>query len=479
MTVIARQAVLFFLFVILLAGCAVHKPQSIELPAPLPGSFSEKKEAAVTRGTPIDRWWKAFGDEKLNILMEETFAGNLDLAQAFARLDQLLAITGINAASGRPFLDLGGQASRGSRPGFFGDDTGSNYSLSLTVGYEMDLWKKLDSRTKAATLEAEASREDILALYLTLSAQLADLYYLAVEQRSQLQLMDNTIRSFTEIYELVKRLYIEGLVSALDLYQARQNLASSKARRPVFEANLTLAENALSIILGRYPDRKSAGKLNMLPKPPAPIPPNFPSEVLARRTDIRAALLRLKASDSSVAAAIADRFPSFNLLGSTGRSRTAFSTGAFSGMFWNLLVNFAQPVLDGGKRKAEVERNRALFRENLAIYHKTVLTAFQEVEDALVKNRTTQERIARLEEQVQSTEAGLRISIDRYIQGLSDYLPVLTAQALHFDGQSQLLAARRQLISDRISMAKAIGGDWMGKEMEKFHEKGKNDAPIQ
>ncbi len=166
------------------------------------------------------------------------------------------------------------------------------------------------------------------------------------------------------------------------------------------------------------------------------------------------------------AQAIADRFPSFNLLGNYGRSSTAFSTGDLTGVFWNLLASAALPVIDGGRRKAEVDRTEAAFRESLARYRKVVLTSFQEVENALVNNRTTEERIRQLEQQVTATGGALRLSLDRYLLGLSDYLPVLTAQNADFTARSQLLAAKRQLLSDRISLARALGGGWMEEEME-------------
>jgi outer membrane protein TolC len=114
-----------------------------------------------------------------------------------------------------------------------------------------------------------------------------------------------------------------------------------------------------------------------------------------------------------------------------------------------------------------VDRTRAVFRENLAVYHRSVLTAFREVEDALAAGRTGEERIARLRQSEEASAAALRLALDGYLQGLSEYLPVLTAQGLHFNAQSQLLTARRQLIADRITLARALGGAWMEEEMTK------------
>jgi len=457
--------VLPVLLVTLFSGCSVHRKQAVTLPSPVPDSFA-RGEGSPADSLPIGRWWETFDDEVLNDLMKEALANNLDLARSFARMEQLEAVTRQAKSVQYPFLDASGEAGRSRQPGIFGSDTGNSYRLSLAAGYEVDLWGRNRSGATAAMLEERASREDVRSLYISLSAELVDLYYLAVEERAQLDLTDGTIASFEGTLELVTRRYVQGLVSALDVYQARQNLSFAKASRPVFEANLAAAENAIAVLLGRYPDRNLAGNVAELPGTPEAFPAGIPSRVLARRPDVKAEFLRVQASDARVAQAIADRFPSFNLLGSYGRSSTAFSAGDITGTFWNLLASAALPVVDGGRRKAEVDRSEAEFRELLSRYRKKVLTSFQEVENALVNNRTTEERIRMLEERVDATGGALRLSLDRYLLGLSDYLPILTAQSADFTARSLLLAAKRQLISDRISLARALGGDWMEEEME-------------
>ncbi len=451
-----------FIFLMLLAGCAVHSPQPIEPPVPVPASFTEQNVS----GVPVERWWAVFEDPGLNVLMEEAFSGNLDLVQAYERFEQSRAIYRSTMAARKPSVDLQGEWSRENTPSFFGNNAGNSYLLSLAAGFELDLWQKLKSRTMATGLDMEAIREEIKTLYISLSARIADLYYLAAEQRAQMKLTEQIINSYTDILSLVEQRYREGLVPALDVYQARQNLSGVKVRRAVSESALRVTEHALSVALGHYPDNKTIGDLIKLPETPATFPSGLPSELLSRRPDVRAAFLRLKASDARVAVAIAGRFPSFNLLGSYGTSSFVFSTGDIIGNFWKVLINLSQPLLDGGRRSAEVDRSRAVFRENLALYRKAVLNAFQEVEDALVKNRTSEERIMQLQEQADAAGVALRLSRERYLQGLSGYLPVLIAQTLYFDTQSQLLTARRRLISDRITLARALGGEWMEHEIQ-------------
>ena len=172
---------------------------------------------------------------------------------------------------------------------------------------------------------------------------------------------------------------------------------------------------------------------------------------------------------ASSSVAIADRFPSFNLIGSYGGGSEEIGAVLDSpNIFWNILLQAVQPVLDAGRRKAEVERTEAVFMENLAVYHKTVLNAFREVEDSLARISATEERIVMLNETVNASENSLRLALDRYMNGLTDYLPVLTEQVRHFTVKSDLLSERQQLIFDTVGLARAIGGEWTDKVFQEY-----------
>ncbi len=456
----------FLLSLIPTAGCSLHRAQSLPLPVVLPADYAETSGPSQPL-TELERWWEAFNDGQLNALMTEAFAANLDLKQAYARLEQVESLLGVSVAAQRPSLDLsasGGRSRQSVPPS--GSVTADSYRLSLPASFEIDLWRKLASRSEAARLDFEASREELKSLYLSLSAQLADLYYLVIEQQAQLALTDHTIAAFSDTLERVENRYREGLVPALDVYQSRQNLASARSRRPQFEKALASAEHALALLLGRYPGPGVVHEPRELPQVLAAFPTGVPSQLLARRPDVEGRLLRLRASDARIAAAVAERFPALRLSGTYGGQSTELQDLLGSGnLFWNLLLNLAQPLYDGGRRAAEVDRSRAVFRENLAGYHQSVLAAFRDVEDALAAARTGEQRLRRLAEVEAASAAALRLALDRYLQGVSDYLPVLTAQGLHFDAQSQLLAARRQVIADRISLARALGGEWMEQQL--------------
>jgi NodT family efflux transporter outer membrane factor (OMF) lipoprotein len=306
---------------------------------------------------------------------------------------------------------------------------------------------------------------------MNLSAQLADLYYLAIEQRAQILLTDQTIQRYQDSLQRVENRYRQGITAVTDLYQARQSLATAKASRMTFQQALRITENAIAVMLGNYPGMNPLPQQKQIPLAPPQLPAGVPATLLQHRPDLRASLLRVKSRDAETAAAIADRFPSFNLVGSFGRSRSDITGTLLSGNFWNLLLKLSQPLFDGGRRKAEVARSHAALAESVAAYQESVLRAFQEVEDALSGNRTTSIRIEHLMEQERATRATQRLALDRYLRGLSDYLPVLTAQVFHFNTQSQLLTARRQLLSQRISLARALGGNWMANQSVTDHQR--------
>jgi len=459
---------------LLLAGCNFYRPTRAALPVDPPVRFVEETGSAAA-GPALDRWWQVFDDPRLDDLMERLFAGNLQLEQAFARLEQAMAVTRSAAGARWPDLGLGGQGSREKVPGFFQDAVVYNYRFSAQSSFELDFWGKLKNRQLSAMQLAAASRGELQTLYLSLSAQLADLYYLAAEQRAQLQLAEETVAASRETLQLIERRYRQGLVEAAELYQARQDLAAAESRRSTYAGSLATAEHGIAVLLGDYPGRGLTGELAELPSFREQFPAGLPADLLQRRPDIAARFHQLRSADAEVAAAIADRLPALNLAADFGYLQTDFGIGAITGNFWQLVVQPALPLLDGGRRRAEVARNRAVVRERLAGYRQAVLDAYREVEDALAANRSDEQKISRLRAIVDAAEANLRLARKNYLYGVADYLPVLAARRTCLQARSELLAARRQLVSDRISLARALGGTWMETEIgRRFATGGEN-----
>ncbi len=450
------------LLVVLLAGalggCAFRGPREV---TPREGMPPRLDPAESSTAIPLEPWWQAFEDPVLNDLVALAIDRNLELEQAVARLQQAEALLKTANAARLPTLNAEAEAQKGRQPAIGGTSEGETSRLSVAAAFELDLWGKLSARSRGARLDAAASREEFKSLLLGLTARTAEAYYLVVEQRAQLQLAERSIEAYRESLAMVERRYRKGLVPALDLYQARQNLASAEASRAATASALKGAENALAVLTGQYPGAELAGDLAVLPAPPQAFPAGLSSALLSRRPDLQAALLRVRATDARLAAALADRFPSVNLLGSYGQSRSTFTVPTLEGEFWNLLAGLTLPLVDGGRRRAEVDRQEALYTESLARYRQAVLVAFQEVDDALVRNHNDQLRIDALQAAETAAAASLRLSLERYRYGLSEYLQVLTAQVFHVQIEGNLLAARRQLLSDRISLARALGGEWL------------------
>ena len=448
-----------FVAITLLTACSPHTRMTIEHEQDIPAEFVETHTASQEE-TVVGNWWEWFGDADLNTLVADALEYNLDLEQALARLQQSEALLKSASAALYPSVGVAGDVRKGSQPGITRDLEGEDYSLSVAAAYEIDLWGKNAARSRGAGFDYEAAQQEFKSLQLSLVARVADSYFLLIEQRSQLQLAEQSIAAFTNSLEMVERRYRDGVVPAVDLYQARQNLASAQASREATESALKLAGHALMVLVGHYPGEEVASQLINLPSPPEAFPAGLPSELLTRRPDLRAALLRVQANDERVAVAIADRFPSINLLASYGTSSNTFSVPTISGEFWNLAAGLALPVIDGGRRRAEVDRQQAVVAESLARYRQTVLVAFQEVEDSLTRNYNIERRIAYLTEAEKAAADSLRLSLARYRYGLSEYLQVVTAQVFHFQIQGSLIAAKRQMLSDRISLARALGGEW-------------------
>lgn len=461
-------ALLLLLIMLGTAGCTIHKPLSGGVIADMPERYHAEPAPAMpvqterVETTPeIARWWERFGDERLNLLMEKAFKYNHNLRQAYERLKQAEATLSVTDASRSPILNIKASLKQARTASTSGGTEATTYKLSADASYEIDLWQRIRLTVDASALDAGASLEDLKAAYLSISAELADLYYLAVEQRAHLALLDMKIVSLEDRVKRLESRYNEGLIPAVDIYEVRQRLTAARAERLLPESSMEVALNALSVLTGQFPGDQVQGESNELPKAPD-ISAGIPSQLLAGRPDIRAARLRLNAADKRVGAAIADRFPTFDLTGSYGGSSNRLKTILdMPNIFWSILFEAAQPLLDSDKRTAEVMRTEAVLRESISKYHHVVLVAFQEVDDALVRGFMTEERILRLEESAEIAENIVQLSMERYNQGLSDYIPVLIAEQSYYDSRRTLLSARRQLISDRIQLMRSLGGDWM------------------
>ncbi len=439
-------------------GC--HRRGEVPGTVPAPSRFSQKGAVAFT-----DRWWESFGDPRLNQLMDRLRDHNLSLKAAWERLEAARALADERRAALWPQAEIQADASR-RRSNLSGPDGTSRaayttgYSSSVRVSYELDLWGRLSARSRAQALESAATEADYHALSVSLASTLAQTWYDAVAQQARLDLLKDQARTNQTYLRLVKLRFAQGLVSSLDLYQQQELTAGVLARIPLAEARLATLKHQLAVLMGQPPKAHVASLRHELPALPALPEPGLPADLLQHRPDLQAIQLRVAAADQRLAAAIADRFPSLRLAASGGYSAGALS-GLFENLIWELVGSLTQTFLDGGGQAAAVRHQQALLREQLCRYGQQALGSFQEVEDALIREAKQQRYLDHLAGQLQSARNALRQSRQQYMNGLSDYLPVLnqlqTLQQLQLDRVS----GQQALIGYRIALCKALGGTWI------------------
>ena len=454
----------------LLTGCLdIGPPYERPAVVPVPPAY----EQAATRGEPVpfdDRWWRIFDDPDLNRVMAVVLTHNWDIQRTAERILELRALAGQARASRFPQIDLDWENRKevrrrpASGPSGDGDDrdTRSNYTLALPLSFEVDLWGRLaraEEAARAEILSAEANRR---AVAQTVAAEALALYFEIESIERNLAISKRLIDNFKRNLQLVRRRYERGLASALDLRQARRILAESEAAIPLLRRDLGARQHRLAILMGRYPSaapaREHPGDYGVrLPE----VPPGLPSDLLRRRPDIQAVEARLVALNARIAEALASRFPRIVLTGRFGyQSSHLDQLLRTESELWSLANGITQPIFDAGRLKEGQAAAEARYRQGVADYARTVLTAFAEVEDALLARR---EQVARRElvggflEEARQTQL---LAEKRYTRGLTRYLEVLDAQRTRFLAERDLVEADLALYINRINLWLALGGQW-------------------
>lgn len=447
---------------LLVAGCRLHRVETEPRPpVELPEAFS-----ATGEGPLPDRWWESFGDPELEGLVRQAFSENFDLRAAWARLEQADALWRTARSGLFPAISASAEASRSRRTFAVGGPIGtvtpesSLYALSVGASYELDVWGRVASQMEAAASEFAATRDDIESLAMTLAARVAETYYGLVEARSERRLIDEQIAVSRTYLDLVSLRFAQGQATALEVYQQRQQVGSLEATIPPADEGIALLEHQLAVLVGRPPGTFAAGldgpRLPDVPALPAVV---APGDLLTRRPDVRAARARVVAADHRLASSVAELLPAIRLTGQTGGQSTEIADVLKSWMY-NVAGNIAAPLFEGGRRRAEVQRSRAVVTERLEAFGQVLLNAVREVEDALVQERKRRELAAALDRQLQVAEANLREARARYANGLVEYLNVLAALSAFQSLERSRLQVDRDIIVRRIQLYRALGGAW-------------------
>ncbi|MBT8362783.1 MAG: efflux transporter outer membrane subunit, partial [Deltaproteobacteria bacterium] len=393
-----------------------------------------------------------FDDAKLNRIILSGLENNYDVLQAVARLAQASALSLQARADRLPQIGLAADSEQIWREG----GERENFArIGPAFSWEADVFNRLESIAVARQSEQSARRDDVDAVRLRLSAEIAEAYFDAVSWRNQLTLLEKQIVVDRELLELTQLRFESGLTASVDMLQQSSQLANTESLVPAAEAELRVSENLLDVLMGHAPDGTDQvtdedvfvdiEKLPFI---------GVPADLLLQRPDLRSLRNELVAADAEIGRAIAERLPQLTLDG------TFFYEDRLlpSGMVASLIGTFIQPLIDWGARKAEVERNRALYVEGLARFTQRYLEAIEDVENALYQERKQREFLTRLETRLRFLEKTVEETTQRYTNGLTDYLPVLDAVKELERLERVIVQQERALLGFRIQLHRALGG---------------------
>lgn len=444
---------------VLLVSCAGQPPEKLPVPEPR-AQWSAKYAQAP--GEPVQWLWD-FDAPGLAPLISSALANSYDLQATGARLAAAEARARIAGAPLRPAVEVGAEAARRRFSGAGDNDqavTTSSYELLGVVSWEPDVWGRLSNTARAAVADADAAQADYRAARLSLAANVARGWFGVIEAELQVQLATRTVESFRRSNSVIEERYRRGLVTALDVRLARENVASAES---VLAARLRGRDNrirALEVVLGRLPVSELE-TVDRLPVVQRDVPAGLPSDLLTRRPDLVAGELRLQAAGERVDAARKNRLPGLRLTASGGTaSNQVHNLLDWDYLVWTLLAGITQPVFEGGRLRAEEALARAEHREAWALYARTVLTALQEVESALASESLLINQENALANAAREAREAAQLATDRYQRGLVDIITLQETQRRAFTAESAYLSTARERLDNRVSLYLALGGDF-------------------
>jgi len=451
----------------LVTGCLVHSvDQNPKAPIDVPDGFGEQGKA---KSADPGRWWKGFGDPDLDRLIELALEGNLQLKQAWARLEQADALASMASAGLWPTVDAQASYSRshsaprvmsfGGREQEISGVTSDSFSASLPMSYELDLWGRVRSGMFAADEDVMAMRADVETAATTIAANVAERWFDVIQTRAARKLLDRQRKINDTYLELVEMRFDQADASLAEIYLQQQQVQSLDAQLELLVAQGQTADLQLAVLIGKPPGSVVGTQREDLPNLPRVPAVGVPAQLLQRRPDLRAARHRAVAADYRLGEAIAARFPTFALSGSLGFSAPDVAS-FFESFVWNFMGSMSASIWDGGRRAAEVNRNEAVVKERIYAYGQTLLTALLEVESSLTLERSQGRNIDVLRRQADTAQRALDAARRRYRSGLGNFLPVLTALRSLRLAEQNLLTANRQLLSHRVQLYRALGSRW-------------------
>jgi NodT family efflux transporter outer membrane factor (OMF) lipoprotein len=472
-----------------LAGCMVgpdyHRPDMATQPA-FGEAASTRRTTVSAADADLSTWWTQFGDAKLNDLIVRALADNPDLQIAASRVRQAREQVKIANAALFPTLNATGNAlaynsdRNGSNAATGGAGSGlaglpipshlSLYSAGFDSTWELDLFGGVRRGIEAAHADAEAAEWDRRDGQVSLLAEVANSYLTLRAVQARLAVGQAELQRQRDLLGLVRDRRRQGFTTALDVNQQQTQVSLAAAQLPQLAAEAAVQIHALGVLLGQPPEAliqelaAAAPSANpALPPPPPTLPTGLPSELLQRRPDVREAERRLAAANAEIGVQTADLYPKVNLIG-----LASFAGPKLNGLLDN--QNFSSlgvgmitaPVFNAGRTAASIASAREEREQALITYRETVLSALREVEDALARFKTEDDRRANLVQSVNAAHNTLTIAEDQYNAGVVSFINVLQAENALLNSRDQLIQSDAQTLSDLVAVYKALGGGWRG-----------------
>jgi multidrug efflux system outer membrane protein len=452
-----------------LAGCSVgptYKRPDIPPPAQWhetagagPAGSAGDTSASVW---PKADWWHGFGSAKLDELIAEAERSNDDLAGAIARVREADAQARIAGAALLPSLDLGATATRqreqvvGEGPKLFNE-----FNPELSASYELDFWGKNRATRDSARAAAMASRYDQQTVALTVISSVATTYFQALELRDRIQVAQQNLQNGEKILRGFQAEQLAGTATGLDVAQQETTVAVLNAALPPLLQQFRQTVYALAVLIGKTPESVDVdmGTLTNLSSPP--VVEGLPSQLLSRRPDVAEAEQQLIAANADITVARAALFPDIQLTAAGGYESTALASLVSPlTRVYSIGAGLTQPIFHGGALRAQVAFSNARYTELLTTYHKTVLTAFGNVEGALVATQQTAEQQKRQQEAVITARRAFDYAQLQMSAGTVNILTVLNTENALFSAQDQLVQVNFLHLQALVDLFTALGGGW-------------------
>ncbi len=455
-----------FSFFCFLTGCAAIGPTYQRPPLTPPETYRSQMTAPEATSFADLPWWDVFQDAALKTLVEEAVTTNYDLRIATTRIEQARARAGGAHAEFFPQIGHRGAVgrSRGASQSFVGIPGGIEdniFSGLLDMAWEIDVWGRIRRSNEAALAELFASAEFRRGVVLSLVSEIAQAYFELRELDLELEIAKRTTASFQKTLDLFTKRLELGAASKLEAARAEAALSLTASTIPTLERRITAKENQLSILLGRNPGPITRGAVLTEQMLAPQTPPGLPSQLLERRPDIRFAEQLLVSANAQIGIAQANFFPRIGLTSLYGGASSDIENIVKgTGSIWAVTGQLAGPIFQGGRLYENYRGAVAQWEGAKLQYQQSVITALQEVSDALTNQQKLAEVQKNLERAVAALQESVRLSTLRYTSGLAEYFEVIEAQQQLFPAENALAQTRRDQLTAVVQLYRALGGGW-------------------